>query len=57
MDSIDAAITRKDAGSFKRSFGYLTTTCNNCHAVTHHEFNVITIPSAEPIGNQSFSMK
>lgn len=57
MDSVDAAITRKDIPAFRRSFTLLTTTCNNCHTVTKHEFNRITIPSVEPIGNQSFSIK
>lgn len=55
MDSIDAAITHKDPAAFHRSFTYLTTTCNNCHAVTKHPFNVITIPKTDPIGNQDFN--
>ncbi len=54
MDSVDAAITRKDQVFFKRSFLFLTTTCNNCHRVTSHAFNVITVPTAPPLGNQSF---
>jgi hypothetical protein len=57
MDSVDAAITRKDAAAFHRSFTFLTTTCNNCHAVTKHPFNVITIPKSEPIGNQLYSIR
>lgn len=56
MDSIDAAITRKSPAAFRHGFTYLTTTCNNCHAVTKHPFNVITIPNTEPIGNQDFSV-
>jgi hypothetical protein len=56
MDSIGSAITRKDPAAFQRSFGLLTTTCNNCHAVTKHAFNLITIPKTEPIGNQSYSL-
>jgi len=56
MDSISSAITRRDGNAFQHSFEYLTTTCNNCHAVTKHAFNLITIPTAAPIGNQSFSM-
>jgi len=56
MDSVAAAITRKDPAAFHRSFTFLTTTCNNCHAVTKHPFNVITIPTTEPIGNQDYSL-
>jgi hypothetical protein len=56
MDSVHTAITHKDPAAFRRSFTYLTTTCNNCHAVTKHPFNVITIPKAEPIGNQDYSV-
>ena len=56
MDSISAAGARKDKGAFQRSFGYLTATCNNCHVITKHPFNLIKIPTVEPIGNQSFSL-
>ena len=55
MDSIGAAIARKDPAAFRRSFSLLTTTCNNCHTVTRHAYNFITIPRSEPIGNQSYS--
>ena len=54
-DNPNTAITSKDPVAFRRSFTYLTTTCNNCHAVTKHAFNVITIPNSEPIGNQDYS--
>jgi hypothetical protein len=57
MDSVGAAISLKSAPAFRRSFVLLTATCNNCHAVTKHPFNVITIPQHEPIGNQLFSLK
>ncbi len=57
MDSIAVAISHKDVLAFRRSFDLLTTTCNNCHMVTKHAFNIITIPRAEPIGNQFFSLK
>jgi len=55
MDSVTAAISLKNAPAFRRSFVLLTATCNNCHAVTKHPFNVIMIPKEEPIGNQLFS--
>jgi hypothetical protein len=57
MDSVTAAISLKSAPAFRRSFVLLTSTCNNCHAVTKHPFNIIEIPRVEPIGNQVFSLK
>lgn len=54
MDSLTSAIGEKDSRSFKRSFIFLTTTCNNCHAVTKHAFNVITVPATPPVSNQDF---
>lgn len=55
MDSVHAAIAHKDPAAFRRSFTYLTATCNNCHAVTKHPFNVIAVPTTDPIGNQDYS--
>jgi hypothetical protein len=55
MDSITAAIARQDGRAFTRSFTFLTTTCNNCHAVTKHPYNVIIIPHDLPVTNQDFS--
>jgi len=57
LDSIAGAISLKSPAAFRRSFDLLTVTCNNCHAVTRHGFNVITIPRVEPLGNQDFSLK
>jgi len=54
LDSVDAAINHKNPAAFRRSFEFLTTTCNNCHTVTHHPFNLIITPRTEPIGNQSY---
>jgi hypothetical protein len=54
MDSISNAIRQKDTRSFERSFVFMTNTCNNCHAVTRHDFNVITIPKIQPVTNQDF---
>ncbi|HTJ13445.1 MAG TPA: hypothetical protein VL547_15530 [Dinghuibacter sp.] len=56
LDSIDAAISLKDPSAFHRGFLLLTTTCNNCHVVTSHGFNAITVPVAPPIGNQRYSV-
>jgi hypothetical protein len=54
MDSISKAISEKSKGSFERSFLLLTVTCNNCHTVTSHAFNVITIPKIPPVTDQDF---
>ena len=54
LDSVDLAIRNKSILRFKRSFILLTTTCNNCHRATHHEFNVIQTPTATPFTNQVF---
>jgi hypothetical protein len=54
MDSISKAISEKNKGSFERSFLLMTLTCNNCHAVTNHLFNVITIPTIPPVTDQDF---
>lgn len=54
MDSISNAIRQKDIRSFERSFRFMTLTCNNCHTVTRHEFNVITIPTTPPVTDQDF---
>ena len=57
LDSINAAITQKNAALFKRSFVLLTNTCNNCHQVTSHGFNIIKIPDTPPFTNQDFGVK
>ena len=57
MDSVRNAIARKDHLAFESGFRFLTTSCNNCHIVTKHAFNVITIPTVAPIGNQDFNLQ
>jgi hypothetical protein len=54
LDSISNAITKKDPGLFKNSFVLLTNTCNNCHKITNHGFNIVIIPSVLPVSNQDF---
>ncbi len=54
LDSIDAAIRNKNISQFKSGFILLTATCNNCHRVTKHEFNVIRIPGSPPFTNQEY---
>jgi hypothetical protein len=54
MDSIENAIAQRNLASFKRSFLFLTTTCNNCHQVTKHGFNEIIVPTTNSTDNQDF---
>ncbi len=54
LDSINDAIKNKSISQFKSSFNLLTNTCNNCHRITKHEFNVIQIPGTPPFTNQRF---
>jgi hypothetical protein len=54
LDSLTISITGKNIESFKKSFTLLTITCNSCHKVTKHSFNVIKIPDIPPVPNQVF---
>jgi hypothetical protein len=56
LDSLDLAVRSKNISEFNRGFIFLTNTCNNCHQVTKHEFNVIQIPSSPPFSNQLFKI-
>jgi len=55
LDSVGTAISTGNAGKFKSAFAVLTTTCNNCHRATKHEFNVIKVPDTPPFTNQWFT--
>jgi hypothetical protein len=57
LDSLKTAITVKNPVAFKNGFNLLTVTCNNCHQVTKHGFNVIKIPDRPPFTNQDFEKK
>jgi hypothetical protein len=54
MDSISSAVRQENLPKFKSAFILLTNTCNNCHRVTKHEFNVIRVPLTPPFTNQVF---
>lgn len=56
MDSINLSIQQQNITSFKTNFILLTTTCNNCHKATKHEFNVIKLPETPPFSNQEFKV-
>lgn len=57
LDSVNAAIVKKDLVQFKSSYVLLTNTCNNCHHAVQFEFNVVTIPDKPPFSNQIFTLK
>jgi len=54
MDSLQNSIKGKNLPDFKKHFLFLTNTCNNCHQITKHGFNVIRIPDIPPVTNQVF---
>ena len=57
IDSIGNAIRQKDTVLFKKNFILLTNTCNKCHNVTNHAFNIIKIPDNPPFSNQVFKIE
>jgi hypothetical protein len=54
LDSLQASINKKDIKMFTNGFKVLTETCNDCHKAVHFQFNVIKIPTSEPVSNQEF---
>ena len=56
LDAIRKAIQQQNNTAFKEDYISLTNTCNSCHQVTKHEFNVITVPSVPPFSNQDFKL-
>jgi hypothetical protein len=54
LDSINKSIQQKDPVLFRKSFLYLTNSCNSCHRAANFEFNVVRIPDASPFTNQDF---
>ena len=56
IDSMNRAISQKNQVQFKRSYTYLTNTCNACHKAANFEFNVVKIPDSLPFSNQDFKV-
>lgn len=54
LDSVNAAIQKKDMAQFKNSFVLLTNTCNKCHRAVNYSFNDVKIPDSPPFSNQVF---
>lgn len=57
LDSLGLAIQAKKVEKFKKSFSFLTNSCNDCHQKNGVAFNVITIPDRPPVPNQKFKVK
>jgi hypothetical protein len=56
IDSLGIAIQEKNKDHFQKNFTLLTITCNNCHNLTKHAFNVIKIPDTPPFTNQYYKI-
>lgn len=55
VDSVKKAVSSGNLPQFRSAFIVLTNTCNNCHRVTKHEFNIIRVPDTPPFTNQDFT--
>lgn len=54
LANVTDAIHHQNTIEFKDAYMTLTSNCNSCHQATQHAFNIITIPTTPPFGNQSF---
>lgn len=54
LDTVNAAIQKKNIAQFKNSFVLLTNTCNTCHKDVNYSFNDVKIPDSPPFSNQVF---
>jgi cytochrome c1 len=57
LDSLQTSIDKQDIKRFTDGFKVLTETCNECHEAVKFPFNVIKVPSSEPVSNQEFKPK
>ncbi len=57
LDSVTLAIQQENSASFKKHYIILTNTCNSCHQVTKHEFNVLKVPETSSFPDQEFEPK
>jgi len=56
LDSLQASITNKSLKMFTKDYKTLTQTCNTCHKVVNFAFNVIKVPTSEPVSDQEFKV-
>ena len=54
LDSVNAAITKKNITEFESGYKLLTNTCNGCHQSVGFEFTKVKIPDSPPFNNQDF---
>lgn len=54
VEGMAQAVQKRDLLGFQRDYGETLKSCNQCHEMTAHGFNVITIPSSPPVFNQSW---
>jgi hypothetical protein len=54
LQGVVRAVEAKDTATFRGAYDALTSTCNQCHKVTQHAFNIICRPTAPPFTNQAF---
>jgi hypothetical protein len=57
LDSVNTAVQKQDANSFKSKFKMLTNTCNQCHRSVNYGFNDVKIPESPPFSNQIFKIE
>jgi hypothetical protein len=55
VKAIDSAIASKSSAAFGKAFQQLTAGCNSCHQSIGRGFIAITVPTASPFSNQTFS--
>lgn len=56
LDSVNAAIQKKDPEQFTKRYYALTNTCNKCHQDVDFGFNVIKVPDMQTFSNQDFRL-
>jgi len=54
LNSMSAAISKKDKEVFLKAYENLTVSCNRCHTATQHEYIVIQTPTGNEFSNQKF---
>lgn len=54
IENLERAIKEKRSVLFKKGFGNLTESCNQCHRAADREFIVIQVPEFSGLSNQNF---
>jgi hypothetical protein len=56
LTDLEDAMDQHNVGQFRRIYSECVAMCNGCHKSTAHPFIQITVPSAPPVGNQSWKV-